>query len=150
MAWTDARDQIVSIIEGTTPTTKKRGLPGSFRHVAEASEDAIPDARSFWIVITKMSMKGHLSALLPRWFVYDVDLVVAYPDDTDPTLLFEAIAADHAAVMARLPDSSLWGQPTSTIESLYLGRDPVGETDIEDVDGFVLVTFHLTATFRST
>lgn len=152
MAWTDCRDRLVSIVEGTTPTTVRRGLPGSFKHVVEASADGLmPGARSFWFTIRSMRMKGQVSLSLPRWFRYECDLVIVYPVDADPTLMFEAIAADHAALAARLPDASLWGQPSSTIEGLFLGRDELldGEIDVQD-EGVALVTYPFTAEFRQT
>lgn len=152
MAWTNCRDQVVSIVEDTTPTLTKRGLPATFKHVVEASADGfMPGARSFWITIRSMQMKGHAAVNLPRWFRYECDLVIVYPIDADPTLLFEAIAADHAALAVRLPDASLWGQPSSTIEGLFLGRDEVLDAEIDVDEGrMALVTYPFTAEFRQT
>ena len=56
MAWTHCRDQIVTIIEATEPTTTKRGIKGSFKHVVAASEDNVPGARSFWFEMTVLAM----------------------------------------------------------------------------------------------
>lgn len=153
MAWTDCRDQIVSIVEGTTPTTQKRGMPSAFKHVVEANADGWkPGARSFWLQIRSMAMKGQVTLALPRWFRYEIDLLIVYPVDVDPTIMFEIIAADHAALAARLPDQALWGQPSSTIEGLYLGRDEVLDAEIEtdEGEGIALVTYPLTAEFRQT
>ena len=152
MAWTQCRDQIVSIIEGTTPTVTRRGLAPTFKHVENASSDGfVPQGRAFWIVLREMMMKGQVTIALPRWFRYGIDLVVAYPADVDPTLMFEVIAADHAAIAARLPDQALWGQPTSTIEGLFLGAEELLRAEVEATDeGVVLVTYSMTAEFRQT
>lgn len=150
MGWIAARDQLVNIVEGTSPTTKTRGLPGTFKHYADASIEEGPDSRAFWFSIKSMGMKGHITAGLPRWLRYEVDLVTVYRLDSDPTALFEAVALDHLAITTRLFNPSLWGQPTSTIESLALGRDLIGEAEIEEVDGALVVSTRLTVEFRET
>lgn len=152
MAWAECRDQLVSIVEGTTPTVMKRGLPGSFKHVVNASADGFtPSARAFWFTIETMLMKGQVTLTLPRWFRYGIGLNIVYPLDVDPTLMFEAIAADHSALAARLPDVSLWGGTASTIEGLFLGADEILQADIDITDeGVALVTYPMTAEFRQT
>ena len=152
MAWAECRDQLVSIVEGTTPTLTKRGLPGSFKHVVNASADGFtPSARAFWFTIDNMLMKGQVTLTLPRWFRYSIALNVVYPVDVDPTLMFEAIASDHAALAARLPDVSLWGQATSTLEGLFLGADEILAANIDVTDeGVAIVTYPMTAEFRQT
>lgn len=152
MAWVECRDQLVSIVEGTTPTMTKRGLPGSFKHVVNASVDGFtPSARAFWFTIDTMLMKGQVTLTLPRWYRYGINLNIVYPADVDPTLMFEAIASDHSALATRLPDTSLWGGTSSTIEGLFLGADEILAADIDITDdGIAIVTYPMTAEFRQT
>lgn len=145
MSWPLVRDQLASIVEGTTPLTKKRGLPAKFKHQVEAREDGmLPDSRGFWFEVRGSAMNGKQSTISPpRRFRANVDLVVAYREDVDETLLAEAIMLDHQALCARLPDGSLWGRPASTIESLFLGSPLVVEMDVDRQEGWRAARYHL-------
>lgn len=155
MSWDACHDQIVAICKGTVTTTRKMGLP-SFHHNPRAiSEGKLPDSRGFWVEISSMAMKGHITQTLPRWLRYDVDVVTFYKRSADPTELMKAIAADHLAQTTRIGDPTLWGQPTSTIESLFLGDGLIARTELDEVevDGTtvgLLTRLRLTAEFRAT
>jgi len=150
MSWPDARDRIIAIVEGTTPTTRKRGMPDKFKHIPSATPDAGNDSRTFAIVIKSMAMKGHISVSLPRWERFAIDVVVAYRGDIDPTALYEVIAADHLALVQRLGNASLWAQPSSTIESLFLGDELIGSAEIVEDEGMMFVSYAARLEFRST
>jgi len=150
MAWADASARIIAIVEGTTLSTDL-GMPPSFAYLEEASELSVPDSRTFWLEIRGMEMKGNVTLGLPRWFNFDVALVVAYRLDSDPARLFDAIALDWEALMQRLPDVSLWVKASSTIEGLFV---PEAETlvgaEVDVTDTAVMVSTSMQVTFRKT
>lgn len=149
MGWVEARDQIATIIAGTTPTTVKRGLPPKFKHQVEGREDGTLGARGFVIFIREMGHVGQTFAALQRKSRYECDIVIEYPNDIDETLLMEAIALDHEAIADRLPQGSLWNRPTSTIESLFLGDKVIVRASVDVPDqGPVRVAYHLTIEFK--
>lgn len=133
MSWPSVRDTLVTIIEGTTPTMARYGAPARLKHHPQAEAKKLPDTRGFWFELVRMAMKGHITSHLPQWLRYELDLVTFYKSTNRPTDLFEIIAADHTAVTTRLADPSRWNQPTSTIESLFLGEELVAETELEPI-----------------
>lgn len=136
MSWTSAYAQLVVIHEGTSPTTKKAATPAKFKHKPEASRIQLPgDSRVFFFEIEKIAMKGQITVGLPRWQRAMIHSLVFYAEETDQKTLLEIMAADHLALLTQLGDQSKWNQPTSTIESLFLGGDLLGETKIDRVEG---------------
>lgn len=152
MAWADAHDQIVTAVKAVTPTTRKLGLPGSFRHVPEGwVSQGLPDSRSFFVdLVGPLAMWGHVHPVLPRNSRYECDLVVLYRKPQSMTELQKALAADHIALVTALADQVNWGQPTSTIERLYMADgDLFGVAEVETIEvdndlAAVLVRQHLT------
>ncbi len=148
MSWPLARDTVATIIEETTGLLQKGGAPRTFHHYEEAKLEDGVDTRAFWLEIKKMGMRGLISSSPPRWLRYEIDVVTVYRVMTDVTLLHELIALDHLARATRYLDQRLWNQPTSTIESLFLGDDVIAHADIEEVDGALVVRDHLFIDFR--
>ena len=125
MGWSTARDTLISIIEGTTPTTGARGLPAEFTHIPQHAEETRGNSRSFRFRLDNLRGVGPLmpSAQTLR-SVYEVTLEVDYSVDLEPEEQDDAIQADYLALRARLLDDSLWDRPTSTIELLLPETTP--------------------------
>lgn len=125
MGWTLARDTLITIVEGTTPTTGARGLPSEFTHVPQHTEDTRGNSRTFRFKLDNLRGVGPLmpSAQTLR-SVYAVTLEIDYGTDLEPEELDDAIQQDYLAIRARLLDDSLWDRPTSTIELLLPETTP--------------------------
>lgn len=148
MAWTDARDTIVAIIEESPTLLQKGGSPPSFKLYEEATIDDGVDTRAFWIEIKKMGMRGHISSSPPRWLTYEIEIVTVYRLLRDLELLYELVASDHLARASRYLDQRLWDQPDSTIESLFLGADVIAQAEIEVTPEHLVVRDRLFVEFR--
>jgi hypothetical protein len=150
MAWPEARDQVVAIIEATTPTTLKGGLGGKFRYEKKASRLAVPDSRGFWFGMhERVAMHGQTTPVLPRRTRLAVPLIFAYRDDIEPARRMEAMLADYDAIVRRLMDSGNWASSTSTIENLSASEEDLAEAITEPVEGAVLQIFNLLIEFRT-
>lgn len=111
----------------------------------------LPDSRSFFVdLVGPLAMWGHVHPVLPRNSRYECDLVVLYRKPQSMTELQKALAADHIALVTALADQVNWGQPTSTIERLYMADgDLFGVAEVETIEvdndlAAVLVRQHLT------
>lgn len=138
MTWSLVRPALTTIVTGTTPTTKARGLGDKFVNVTTASDAKLPASRGFWWTVDAMVV----SSLTPRARRYrettSATVNVAYSRDVDPQSLDDAIHADYTAIVARLCNSSLWDQPTSTIvivEGVDSAVGPIFPATLDDVDG---------------
>lgn len=125
MGWSTARDTLVTIVEGTTPTTATRGLPSEFVHIPQHTDETRGNSRSFRFRLDNLRGVGPLmpSAQTLR-SVYEITLEVDYGTDLEPEELDDAIQQDYLAIRARLLDDSLWNRPTSTIELLLPETTP--------------------------
>lgn len=150
MAWADARDQVVTIVEATVPTTLKGGLGGRFRYEKRASRSQIPDSRGFWFDLhERVAMHGQTTPVLPRRTRLVVPLVFSYRDDVEPARRMEAMLADYDAITRRLMDSGNWASSTSTIENLSASEEDLSEATTEIVEGAALQIFNLLIEFRT-
>lgn len=129
--WDVARDQLASIIEATTPATKKHGAGSKFRHQVTAEPAGPLPPRGFVFHLRKIAQKGATASPLPRRKRYAVDLEIAYPDnEVDATTLYALMAADHDSLTNRLPQGELWGRPASGIVNLFGAGDEILPGDI--------------------
>lgn len=151
MGWTTARDTLISIVEGTTPTTGVRGLPAEFTHVPQHTDETRGNSRTFRFRIGKLRGVGPLmpSAQTLR-SVYAVTLEVDYSVDLEPEEQDDAMQADYLAIRARLLDDSLWDRPTSTIELLLPETTPhIMPADIERDETGARLVFVFDLEFRT-
>lgn len=139
MGWVEARNQIVTIVEGTTLSTKKRGLGSFIRYKAEASALTLPDSRCFWFEVEsattiRMIRNGG------TWESVELDLVICYRADLEPAEMLEAMLLDRAALSPRFLDGTQWNRPTSTILKIaHSGEDNLMPTTFERVEGATLM-----------
>lgn len=147
MAYDHAHSRIVAVVEDTPGLVGDGGLAPRFEHMNEGN--ALADSRVFFIAIVKMSAKGGNTRVLPMWSRYLCKLVMIYRAQNDITALYGVIAKDHTALVKHVRDAD-WEGATSTIESLWLGSELIGEADIEIVDGAVVVEYGFTLEFRET
>lgn len=141
MSWASARDLgLVPIITGTVPEMKKKGLPAKFTYNSEASRAELPgDSRTCFFEIETIAMKGQITVGLPRWQRAKLHALFFYELMTDVGTLLEAIADDHLELVTRFGDASKWNQPASTIESLVLGSELLGESKLISVPNGLLL-----------
>jgi hypothetical protein len=150
VAWTEAHAQLVSIVCGTTPTTKKAGSGAKFTHDSDGRREAPPDTRGFFFEPKSAAMTALFTIPGERWLRIDLELLVAYRDVKDRATFFEIILADYLALMKRLGDAGTWGQPASTIQTLMLGDELMGRMEIEDFPdgGGVFAVIHFQLEFK--
>lgn len=106
--WVAARDQLISIIEGTTPATTARGVASTFKHFPDANRDLLPGVRGFWLEFSTLRFIGPLTPSLPRRTRADLSILFVYDADDDVAALYEVIARDHLALSTRLLNPALW------------------------------------------
>lgn len=147
MGWVQARDKIIEIVEDTAGLVAAGGLVAKFEHMNEGN--ALADSRVFFIAIETMKAKGQNTRVLPMWSRYGLDLVVIYRAQSDMTAVYAAIAQDHTALVKQLRDTD-WDGARSTIESLWLGSDFIGDADVELIEGAFAVHYRFTLEFRET
>jgi hypothetical protein len=125
MSWALAKAQLVSVIEATTPTTQKRGLPAAFAHVPEQPATLEGNGRTFRFSVQNPRGVGPLmpstQALRSR---VEVSVEVDYGVDLEPEELDDAMMQDYLVLRAALLDDSGWDRPSSTIENVFPGTSP--------------------------
>jgi hypothetical protein len=145
VSWALAKATLVSIVEGVTPTTTKRGLPGAFAHVPELSETQ-GNARTFRFRIDDLRASGPLmpSAQTLR-SIYAVTVEVDYSVDLEPEELDDCIQQDYLAIRGSLLDDSLWGRPSSTIELILPSGNEILPASIkrDEAGARLMITFDL-------
>ncbi len=139
MSYAAARPVLVSIVKGTTTTTKAQGLGASLVHDVTGSDRVIAAFRHFWLRASAGRRWGP-ATLSASIAAYDVEVVVDYPDSDDAAAIDAAMIADYEAISARLADSSLWQRPTSTIRCVGASADsapsaPLFPFVVDDVEG---------------
>lgn len=133
MGWSEAHTQLVSIVEGTTVTTKKQGAGDKFRHQPASSADLPAATRGFRFEVVSVSTR-QLIRLGGSWEVAEVDLVIDYEDSLTPTEMDKVQMADRAAVLVRLlAGRTMWGsQATTTIIKVgHNGNELIAPTRFE-------------------
>ncbi len=125
-----ARPVLVTIIGGTTPTTKAAGLGDTFKHDPRAfGEQPISASRRFWLEVRAGRRWGPMRPAIGV-VAYVVALVVEYKDLADMAKLDEAIAADYEAISLRLTEQMLWDRPTSSIRCIGADSDSAANTPL--------------------
>lgn len=147
MAYDQAHDKLVEIVEDTPGLVSDGGLAAKFEHMNEGN--ALADSRVFFIAIESMAAKGENTRVLPLKSRYGLDLVVIYRLQQDLTALYRIIAKDHTALVKQLRDTNP-DSANSTIECLWLGSALIGEADVEIIEGAIAVHNRITLEFRET
>ena len=132
MSLTGVKTQLTRIVEQTTPTTKARGLPPSFKRVATPSDPL--DGRRFYFELLDLGVLGPhipITADIGR-SVDSMRLVICYPEDLGGDEVDDHIHADYVAVIRRLLDSGLWRFEKSGIISI--SPEPAGRLLISPVE----------------
>lgn len=138
MGWAEARTQLRSIVEGTTPSTKTRAVSGAdrFRFSEKVPLDvatAVASRIFGFRLVSIGGIFGGITANLPRRQRLRAELVVMYKGDIDVDAQQVCLAKDHVELCTRIFNQGNWNQPTSTIEALSLGGDVIGPATIERI-----------------
>jgi len=150
MSWQLARDQIISIIEGTTPRSKARGYPAAFKYRGASDAERLPQERGFWIEYESGHMVGPMSPTFATWLRAQVVISVRYGTDLEVATLQNIMMEDYSDIMVRIANPANWNRPTSTIVAANLGTAEIMPFKIEKVDGATLLQFLFTLDFKDT
>lgn len=152
MGWVEARDQVITIIEGTTPPTSRLGNTQRFTYSASASEDGtLPHSRVFWFELvaseTKRIIRGG-----GTWERVDLDIVTAYrlAGESNLGAVQEAMCLDRPAITQRLLLPANWNQPDSTLQLIgHDGSEGLMKTTFSKVEGARLMRMRARVEFES-
>jgi hypothetical protein len=142
MGYIEARDQIVSIVQGVAAYDDsnnvwqmRRAGVYLFKHFPDASEKKLPKSRGFWCRAEQRSINTPITAVLPGRSRFGLVVTVAYHTSSDPSVDDENIAFDYRVIASALLLASNWNRPTSTIVSVSAGEDVLLPATIEPVVG---------------
>lgn len=125
MTWQNARNQLIHILENDVPSLRTDGgLPPKLKHDELATEDAPGQWRTFSLLSTGGGTRADDPAGARRRF-RDVDIVVFYAVNSNPSLMDEIIGLDYEAISDALLNTVNWDRPTSTIISLSAGGEEI-------------------------
>lgn len=131
-----AFSQIVSIIEGVTPSTLGgTAATGAFRLVKEADESRTPDTRGVWIETRSIGNVGPYQA---RHLALEVAVYVFYRRSTNRHKLNLAITDDYARLSAAIMSPSNWSPSTTGIRTLTRGEPMIPSTLTTTDSGAIL------------
>ena len=149
MTWSQARAQVVSIIEGVAPVVRVRGLADKFREDPTGSDlAAVGSSRRFWIRTTSGAPEDVTQPLASRWRVM-CDLVVEYPDDVASTAALDLSVVDDATrIIYALLNGSNWARPTSTIERIATLDNTLAPFAVEQLTGARRLRISLSVRYR--
>ena len=149
MTWSQARAQVVSIIEGVAPVVRVRGLAPSFREDPTGSDlAAVGSSRRFWIRTTSGAPEDVTQPLASRWRVM-CDLVVEYPDDVASTAALDLSVVDDATrIVYALLNGANWARPTSTIERIATLDNTLAPFVVEQLTGARRLRISLSVRYR--
>ncbi len=147
MTLTTVKAQLSRILEGTTPTTKARGLPSSFRRVSIAEGQDPLDGRRFYFRLDSLSVLGpHIQ--VDGGFTRSVDalvLVVCYPEDLGGDEVDDHVHADYRVLMADLLDQTNWRpEKSGIINVLAESGSLLATSTIEREPGIIRLVIPLT------
>ena len=149
MGWVAARDQLVTILEGTTVPTKKRDSGNAFHYEPQASRTNPPTTRGFFFEVPAITTI-RLIRNGGTWESAECSIAMAYAIDLEPAARLEVMMRDRAEIVARLLSPSNWAQSTSTIIKVaHSGEDDLLPTVFEDVPGAVLMVMRARVQFSS-
>lgn len=112
MTYKIARARLVTIWEAVAPPSLARGLPPTFKHFAEASDDLPPDTRGFWIVASEDGDSGIMGPYTPgqglssQLIATTVRGSFSYALDTDVESLDELIEEDRIALQTAVAQAT--------------------------------------------
>lgn len=149
MTWSQARAQVVSIIEGVAPVVRVRGLAPSFKEDPTGSDlAAVGSSRRFWIRTTSGAPEDVTQPLASRWRVM-CDLVVEYPDDVASTAALDLSVVDDATrIVYALLNGANWARPTSTIERIATLDNTLAPFVVEQLTGARRLRISLSVRYR--
>lgn len=135
MTYRAVRNQLVSIVSGTTPSVVTRGLPSRFKHDDNGASSDAGDSRRYWLATSSGVAVGP-STTLTRLMTVQLNLVVQYCSDVNSAELDIAIVDDAAQLIRRLANGANWGRPSSSIISVSAIGDRMAPFVVE-IDGGV-------------
>jgi hypothetical protein len=139
MTWAQAQAQLVSVIEGVTPTTARRGKASAFKHSPKSSAEngPNPESRGFWFVPKTIEFVGAMNASgVPPRMRMELDLVIFYVEDKEPAQNFEDLSADHSSVGRALLNPTARGTFSSTsLIGIGIGTSGIMKMTLEKVQG---------------
>lgn len=126
MAYADAKDRLVTMLEAVTLTSVGHGVPGKLHHVKTSTEEAPARSRGFRIETQVIAIQGgtlHPSSPRRQRRV-DGEIVVDYEPLADRDAFDRMVVSDFEAIADYVTDTGNWNRPASTIETLnLLGAD---------------------------
>ena len=149
MSYATALTQLISVVEASTPSTKKRGYPKEFTHVPSSSNEKLPQERGFWFTYASGYMVGPMHPTFPHWIRAEMTLSVRYASDVETEAALDIIMQDYILLAGRLSNTANWNQPTSTIQSVNTGDAQQMPFTIDDVEGARILRISFLLDFKS-